>query len=202
TTTPRSRPVGSNKSGRTRKRNHPGPNRHSHTGLPAMRQAHGPANRPAWQQCRRPLLGLLCLSRLQRNPELLEIMSQPRPIMDFFTPVVPVQSLHSNFRRLADKHSAADRAVLSQWAEGFKDRDGKFVREFQTTFNSGFWELYIFACCKELGFHVNLAFSSPDFVVDNFHNEYCIEAAIASNAIGDSAERERELTNKPTPPNL
>ena len=122
--------------------------------------------------------------------------------MDLFTPLVPPEALHPNFRSLADSHSAADRAVLTQWADGFKDRDGKFVREFQTTFNSGFWELYTFACCKELGFHVNLGFSSPDFVVDNFHNEFCIEAAIASNAIGESAEWERDLKKKPTPPDI
>ncbi len=122
-------------------------------------------------------------------------------MMDLFTRVLPLQALHPNFRRLADKHSAADRAVLSQWADGFKDRDGKFVREFQTTFNSGFWELYVFACCKELGFRINLALTSPDFVVDNFQNEFCIEAAIASNAIGDSAEWERDL-KKQTKPDL
>lgn len=29
--------------------------------------------------------------------------------------------------------------VLSDWARGFEDRDGKFVEEFQTTFNSAFW---------------------------------------------------------------
>lgn len=119
--------------------------------------------------------------------------------MDLFTPLVPAEALHPNFRRLADKQSAADRAVLAQWADGFEDRDGKFVREFQTTFNSGFWELYLFACCKELDFSVNLAATSPDFVVDNFQNEFCIEAAIASNAIGESAEWERDLTNNTKP---
>ena len=119
--------------------------------------------------------------------------------MDLFTPIVAPDSLHPNFRILADKHSSADRAVLAQWADGFEDRDGKFVREFQTTFNSGFWELYIFACCKELGFRVNLTFTSPDFVVDNFQNEFCIEAAIASNAIGERAEWERDLKAQPDP---
>lgn len=118
--------------------------------------------------------------------------------MDLFTPLVQLEALHPNFRSLVDKYSAADRAVLERWAEGFRDRDGKFIREFQTTFNSGFWELYIFACCKELGFRVNLAFTSPDFVVDNFHNEFCIEASIASNAVGESAEWERDL-RKPEP---
>ncbi len=119
--------------------------------------------------------------------------------MDLFTPVVAAQELHPNFRLLIDRHSASDRAVLEQWAEDFVDRDGKFVHEFQTTFNSGFWELYIFACCKELGFSVNLAFSSPDFVIENFHNKFCIEAVIASNARGESAEWERNFRIQPDP---
>ncbi|HVV00233.1 MAG TPA: hypothetical protein VHH88_02655 [Verrucomicrobiae bacterium] len=66
--------------------------------------------------------------------------------MDLFTPVVSEKELHHNFTRMLGADSAADRAVVSEWAVGFVDRDGKFVREFQTTFNSGFWELYIFAC--------------------------------------------------------
>ena len=93
--------------------------------------------------------------------------------MDLFTPVVRPEEQHPNFRALMELRSAPNRAVLEKWAEGFKDRDGKFVREFQTTFNSGFWELYIFACCKELDFRVNLSFQSPDFVIDNFLNEFC-----------------------------
>jgi hypothetical protein len=119
--------------------------------------------------------------------------------MDLFTPIVASKDLHPNFCRLIDKHSAADREVLLQWSDSFVDRDGKFIREFQTTFNSGFWELYIFACCKELGFRVNLGFNSPDFVIDNFHNEFCIEAVIASNAQGGKAEWEKDLKIQ-TPP--
>jgi hypothetical protein len=119
--------------------------------------------------------------------------------MDLFTIIAPPKDLHPNFVRLLDEHSAADREVISQWADGFKDRDGKFVREFQTSFNSGFWELYLFACAKELGFHVNLAFPSPDFVIDDFHNEFCIEAVIASNADGEPAEWEKDVSTQPPP---
>jgi hypothetical protein len=117
--------------------------------------------------------------------------------MDLFTPLVPEADLHPNFRRLLDKHSEADRQVLKQWSDGFFDRDGKFIREFQTTFNSGFWELYIFACCKEMQFNVDFAFGSPDFVINNFHREFCIEAVIASNALGEEAEWERDLQARP-----
>lgn len=47
--------------------------------------------------------------------------------------------------------SGPEREVLSGWASGFRDRDGKFVKEFQTTYNSSFWELYLFAAFKDLG---------------------------------------------------
>src|SRR5205814_9575323 len=55
--------------------------------------------------------------------------------MDLFTPVVPEGELHPNFRALIGNFSPGDRAVLAEWADGFVDRDGKFVTEFQTTFN-------------------------------------------------------------------
>ncbi len=122
--------------------------------------------------------------------------------MDLFTPVVPEGELHPNFRALIGNFSPGDRAVLAEWADGFVDRDGKFVTEFQTTFNSGFWELYMFACCKELQFHVNFDFVSPDFVIDNFHNEFCIEAVIASNARGDQPEWKRDVKRRPKQPDL
>ncbi len=116
--------------------------------------------------------------------------------MDLFALTVAESDLHPNFRRLIDRHSEADRQVIAQWAEGFVDRDGKFVREFQTTFNSGFWELYLFACCKQLQFSVNFGFPSPDFVIENFHQEFCIEAVTASNARGEEPEWERDLSKR------
>ena len=119
--------------------------------------------------------------------------------MDLFTPVVEQKLMHPNFQRLLSKHASADREVLIDWVTEFRDRDGKFVKEFQTTFNPGFWELYLFACCKNLGFKVNLKFSSPDFVIENFLNEFCIEAVTASNAVGEAAEWERDLKTRKEP---
>jgi hypothetical protein len=119
--------------------------------------------------------------------------------MDLFTPVIEPQNFHPNFRTLLSNYSRADREVLAQWADGFVDRDGKFVQEFQKTFNSSFWELYLFACCKELSLRINFGFSSPDFVVDNFLSEFCMEAVIASNALGKVPEWETDLKNPPNP---
>ncbi|HCK0307952.1 TPA: hypothetical protein NR334_002183 [Listeria innocua] len=56
--------------------------------------------------------------------------------MDFFTPVVKKDKLHHNFIHLASNQYL--KKVLNEWGKGFQDRDGKFVKEFQMTFNSSF----------------------------------------------------------------
>lgn len=106
--------------------------------------------------------------------------------MDLFKPVVPDVALHQNFVRTLDPTSQPVREVLNQWADGFVDRDGKFVREFQTTYNSSFWELYLFAVLKERGLEVDFSVDAPDFVCA--HHPIAIEGAIASHAQDDVPE--------------
>lgn len=77
------------------------------------------------------------------------------------------------------------------WPDGFKDRDGKFVREFQTTYNSSFWELYLFAVLKELGIGVDFSFDAPDFVCPD--HAMAIEAVIASHAQHDAPEWKKTI---------
>ena len=115
-------------------------------------------------------------------------------IMDLFSPVTEIEKLHKNFLNVIAEPEDYARKVLSNWAEGFVDRDGKFVKEFQTSFNSSFWELYIFACLKELGFSVNFSFERPDFVVNNEEISFCIEASIASSAADTPDEWEANFS--------
>src|ERR1700737_2388564 len=89
--------------------------------------------------------------------------------MDIFTPIVPPERFHPNFANIIGKRNPYDEAVLSKWAEGFVDRDGKFVEEFQTTFNSCFWELYLHAILKEYGMPVDFSKASPDFCVPSLN---------------------------------
>jgi hypothetical protein len=63
--------------------------------------------------------------------------------MDLFTPVVGEQEQHPNFRSVSQQGNKFNYDVVNDWATGFKDRDGKFVKEFQITFDSSFWELYL-----------------------------------------------------------
>jgi hypothetical protein len=76
---------------------------------------------------------------------------------------------------------------LNEWVRGFEDRDGKFVKEFQTTFDSSFWELYLFAVLKHFRLGVDFSFRSPDFFVTD-HGGVNIEATVASHAQGSPPE--------------
>lgn len=79
--------------------------------------------------------------------------------------------------------------VLTDWAQGFLDRDGKFVTEFQTTFNSSFWELYLHAVLKKYEMVVDFTRTRPDFFLPG--QGFNIEATVASNAQGALPEHSR-----------
>ena len=118
--------------------------------------------------------------------------------LDLFTPRVEPSRFNPNFRNVLQRWSPYDKAVLEDWADGFIDRDGKFIKEFQTTFNACFWELYLFACLKFLELPVDFRFPAPDFVITTFWNEFCIEASIASNAQDRASEWDRTMADLKT----
>lgn len=108
-----------------------------------------------------------------------------------FTPIVEEEKYHHNFRAILAPHATGIRKVISEWADGFVDRDGKFVKEFQTTFNSCFWELYMYAVFKELNIAIDFKFNAPDFVSSNHH--LIIEATSANHAHDDVPEWEKTI---------
>jgi len=111
--------------------------------------------------------------------------------MDLFTPVVEEAAQHPNFSTILKWPNGFNCDVLNEWARDFVDRDGKFVREFQTTFDSCFWELCLFAVLKHFGLSVDFSFPAPDFVVTD-HGGMNIEATVASHAQGSSPEHAKK----------
>jgi hypothetical protein len=103
--------------------------------------------------------------------------------VDLFTLQVPSESLHPIFAMLLNDRYSVERAVLSEWATGMVDRDQKFVQEFQTTFDSCFWELYLNAAVSAWNLQTDYSFASPDFVI-TAPTSLCIEAAVASSEQG------------------
>lgn len=122
--------------------------------------------------------------------------------MDLKTPIVPEDKLHANFKALkVPGFFDEEWETLQSWTNGFIDRDGKFVKEFQTTFNSSFWELYLHAAFQELGYESDYSFSSPDFFLSHdLTYPLVAEAVIASHADGYCPEWQRsfeQLVNLP-----
>jgi hypothetical protein len=106
--------------------------------------------------------------------------------MDLFTPQVPAARQHQVFKMLLQDLHGPERAVLTNWAAGFSDRDGKFVQEFQTTFESAFWELYLNAALRCLDLKPDMSVPSPDFVISS-PLRFSIEATIAAPPEGGAA---------------
>jgi hypothetical protein len=102
--------------------------------------------------------------------------------MEFFTPVVPKERLHASFRILsaATRYSPA-RGLMEAIMRFYKDEDGNFVEQFQTTaFNARLWELYLFAAFVESG-HARLAdLAVPDFIFEGPFGSLGIEATSAN----------------------
>lgn len=109
--------------------------------------------------------------------------------MRLFEPIVEESQQHANFRSIMAVGNGFNLDVINDWANGFVDRDGKFVKEFQTTFNSSFWELYLFAVLKKYGMPVDFAKEQPDFCIPDF--DLNIEATIASHSYGAQPEHAR-----------
>lgn len=103
--------------------------------------------------------------------------------LDLFSPVVPAERFHPAFAKVVAGATDYDKAVLNRWAEGFVDRDRKIVKEFQISFDSSFWEIYLFAAFKELGMECDFQQSSPDFCVTS-PKHFVVEATVSLNAQG------------------
>lgn len=116
--------------------------------------------------------------------------------MDLLTPLFDAEKLHQHFRSITDGRSGRQypREELLRWLAGFPDRDHKFVKEFQTTFNSSFWEIYLYAVCRDYGFSFDWKYPAPDFLVTAGTVTFAIEATTANHAAGEKPEWEQEFT--------
>ncbi|WP_426370444.1 hypothetical protein [Pseudocolwellia sp. HL-MZ7] len=113
--------------------------------------------------------------------------------MDLFTPLVKESRLHPLFKRIIREESyKPTMAVINEWSTGLlgrKQEANKFIKEFQTTFNSSLWELYLNKSFVELGFEIDYSHESPDFNLKHPSGKYInVEAVTANNQSNESEE--------------
>lgn len=114
--------------------------------------------------------------------------------MDLFTAVVDESRQHPHFKALANPARAVSRQVLAAWADGFPDRDGKMVQEFQISFNSAFWEIYLYALFRDYGFEFDWSHAAPDFLLSSHGHPFLVEAVTANAAQGKPNEWDADFS--------
>jgi hypothetical protein len=114
-----------------------------------------------------------------------EIQSAYKPL-NLFEIIAKEEKLNPNFVYLLAEEYEPVRDVINRWASGFEDRDNKFNHQFQETFNSSFWELYLYQCFKDLKMSVDFSRASPDFTVNTKNNEIINIEAVTANHAQDS----------------
>jgi hypothetical protein len=124
--------------------------------------------------------------------------------IDLFTKQVEDEKLHPNFKAVTQENLKPDfisigmnldkeRKRLESWCDGFPDRDNKFVKEFQISFNSSFWEIYLYKLFSDYNFKFNWKYASPDFFLTSGNIDFIVEATTANKA---SDERPNEWDKK------
>lgn len=131
---------------------------------------------------------------IARDYDRIRIQGDERAPMDFFAPVKPASRLHPTFSTLASNPNyAAARKVLDFLMRWYRDQDGNFVEQFQTTgFDARVWELYLFATLIESGYVVEQPNPAPDFKAVGLEGTFAVEATTINPSQGDSA------THRPT----
>lgn len=104
--------------------------------------------------------------------------------------------LHPKFKVLRDEFFyRGAKSVVEEFSKGFVDRDNKFVREFQTTFHSSLWELYLNAIFKYFKLEIDYSYSRPDFIIKN-ENTFYVEAVVSQIKKGGVDESNRTLVDQ------
>ncbi|MFP0710529.1 hypothetical protein ACLDYB_09520 [Acinetobacter baumannii] len=88
-----------------------------------------------------------------------------------------------------------ERNIIQQWADGFIDRDGKILDDFQREFHSTLWEFYIHQLLKNMGAKIDFSKHRPDFIVknDDGTDRFYIEARISGIKENGRPESDRKL---------
>ncbi|MHB8252672.1 MAG: hypothetical protein ACYDEV_03015 [Acidiferrobacter sp.] len=107
--------------------------------------------------------------------------------VDLFTPVVSEETLSPTFQLiLSSNHWLPARAIMTEMMRHFRDVDGNFVEQFQTTgFDSRIWELYLYAALLEEGLYVDKPNPAPDFMVSFGEKKVFIEAVTVNPSLDD-----------------
>ena len=105
--------------------------------------------------------------------------------MNLFIPRVNYKQLHPYFKRLTQESCYQDVLnTIQEWTNELANRkkeSDKFIKEFQISFNSSLWELYLNKAFQDLGFKIDYSKESPDFNLIHSSGRIVNVEAVTSN---------------------
>ena len=108
--------------------------------------------------------------------------------VDFFASIAAEAKLNPGFKALrGNEIFAAARGVVEPMMRWYRDADGNFIEQFQTTgFDARIFELYLFAVFTEMGFEISRIHAVPDFVCSSPFGEFSVEAVTLNPSRDDA----------------
>lgn len=102
-------------------------------------------------------------------------------MLSLFNPIVEKERLNHAFKSvLKSEGNEPGRILLDEIFSCYKDVDGNFIEQFQTTgFDQRIFELYLFAYFRDIGFEIKREYKNPDFIVKKNNQYIAIEATTA-----------------------
>lgn len=100
------------------------------------------------------------------------------PPTELFQLTIKEEKQHPYFRVLKEEERfEAARNLLKEIAYSFVDVDGNYLQQFQSDgFDSRLWELFLHVYFYSAGFEVDNNHQAPDFCLNKFGYECCVEA--------------------------
>ncbi len=113
---------------------------------------------------------------------------------NLFDVICAKEKLNPNFENIRSlKEYSSAREIIAEIMPHYKDVDGNFIKDFQTTgFDSRLWELYLFAYLTEERLFINRGYEAPDFLILNGSQNVAIEAVTVNASQKSDAEIEVE----------
>jgi hypothetical protein len=107
--------------------------------------------------------------------------------LELFKPTVKEERLHPLFKRIISTEAYAPTIdVINTWSSGLmgrKKESKKFIQDFQLSFNSSLWELYLNKAFVDFGFSIDYSKESPDFNLHHSSGRIVNVEAVTSNNI-------------------
>jgi hypothetical protein len=105
---------------------------------------------------------------------------------EILEPCVDRSKLHPHFIYLVeDEFQAGANGLIRELSFAFKDLDGNYKKDFQTTgFYGRLWELYLYALFYERSFEISDNAPVPDFTLDGSSGSIAVEAVTVNPTDG------------------